>query len=151
MTELVVEATDAAAMEALGAHVARLLHPGDRLYFSGDLGAGKTTLIRGILRALGYTGAVKSPTFTLVESYNAGGMELYHFDLYRLEDPEELEGIGFRDYMDGPGVCLVEWPQRGNEQLGLPDVEVVIAITDGGRRLRLIGRTERGRQALAQW
>ena len=136
-------------MEAIGARLAPLLHPGDRVFFSGDLGAGKTTLIRGILRALGYTGPVKSPTFTLVESYTVAALELYHFDLYRLEEPEELEAIGIRDYMDGCGVCLVEWPERGKQMLGVPDVEVVITITDDGRGLRLSGRTDRGQQMLA--
>jgi tRNA threonylcarbamoyladenosine biosynthesis protein TsaE len=150
VTERVLTVADAGAMEAVGARLAPLLRAGDRVFFSGDLGAGKTTLIRGILRGLGYTGPVKSPTFTLVESYTVAGLEFYHFDLYRLEDPEELETIGIRDYMDGHGVCLVEWPERGRNMLGVPDVEVVITIQDSGRGLRLSGRTDRGQHALAE-
>jgi tRNA threonylcarbamoyladenosine biosynthesis protein TsaE len=94
----------------------------------GDLGAGKTTLVRGILRALGFTGAVKSPTYTLLEPYSINDLDLYHFDLYRLESAEELEFVGFEEILDGPGIKLFEWPQRGAGWLPTPDVLVQLAL-----------------------
>ena len=134
----------AEAMEALGRQFAASLLPGLLLYFHGQLGAGKTTLIRGILRGLGHTGAVKSPTYTLVEPYTAGGLQLYHFDLYRLNDPEELEFLGVRDYLQGKGVCLVEWAERGAGLLPAPDVDIVIDRSGEGRVVRFTARTDNG-------
>ena len=108
---------DPAGTEAVGALIARLLLdgsgvPGRHVTLSGDLGAGKTTLVRGLLRALGYTGAVKSPTFTLVESYELPPHEVHHFDLYRLPEGRPLAGIGFEDYLRPGALCLIEWPER---------------------------------------
>ncbi|MCG6976316.1 MAG: tRNA (adenosine(37)-N6)-threonylcarbamoyltransferase complex ATPase subunit type 1 TsaE [Acidiferrobacterales bacterium] len=104
--------------------------------FTGDLGAGKTTLVRGILRGRDYHGAVKSPTFTLVEPYELAQQSIYHFDLYRLDDPEEFEFLGAREYLQDGGLCLVEWPEKGAGFLPEPDVNVTINKVNSGRMVR---------------
>ncbi len=149
MQALELEARDAARMEAIGDRLAARLRVGHLVFFRGELGAGKTTLIRGILRGLGCTEPVKSPTYTLIEPYTVAGLTVFHFDLYRVNDPEELEAIGVRDYVDGDGICLVEWPERGEDMFPLPDVEVMISPKDGGRILRLLSHTESGAKVLA--
>lgn len=128
---------DEAATLALGAELAGRLHAGQCVYLYGELGAGKTTLVRGLLRELGHLGAVKSPTYTLVEPYEAGGVHIYHFDLYRLGDPQELEFIGVRDYFDGHALCVLEWPQRGRGMIPAADLTVTLAVEGQGRHANL--------------
>lgn len=131
-------------MEALGAGMARRLRPGMVIYFHGSLGAGKTTCVRGLLHGLGHRGAVKSPTYTLVEPYELGGRAVYHFDLYRMKSAEELEFLGMRDYLEQHGVCLVEWPERGAGVLPPPDVDVSIEQSEDGRIVQLTSHSENG-------
>ncbi len=139
--------TTAIDMEALGARLAAGMKPGQLIYIRGPLGAGKTTLVRGVLRGFGHRGSVKSPTFTLVEPYTLSALTVYHFDLYRLKQPEELEFMGWRDYLRD-GVCLVEWPERGGNVLPEPDLDVMIEPLDHGRNVVLTAHREQGSAAL---
>ncbi|MBK8181984.1 MAG: tRNA (adenosine(37)-N6)-threonylcarbamoyltransferase complex ATPase subunit type 1 TsaE [Candidatus Competibacteraceae bacterium] len=138
------------ATELLGARLAGVLAPGCVVYLHGDLGAGKTTLARGLLHGLGHHGTVKSPTFTLVEPYQLASWRLFHWDLYRLADPEELEYLGLRDQLDGEAVLLVEWPERGEGELPPADLTVTLAYAGEGRSCRLEGRSAVGQAMLAR-
>jgi tRNA threonylcarbamoyladenosine biosynthesis protein TsaE len=139
---------DEAATLDLGAAIARGLEPGLTVFLQGELGAGKTTLVRGVLRALGYAGRVKSPTYALVELYDVSRLHLHHFDFYRFSDPREWTEAGFRDTFDGQNVTLVEWPEKAQGLLPSPDVEVTLAIQDSGRVATLRANTEMGQRCM---
>jgi tRNA threonylcarbamoyladenosine biosynthesis protein TsaE len=135
---------DEAATAALGAALAPGIVPGRVLHLSGELGAGKTTLARGLLRALGYQGRVKSPTYGLVELYSLSSLNLYHFDFYRFKDRQEWLSSGFRDYFNPETACLVEWPERANGLLPPPDLAVTLEFDGAARRARLESHTAAG-------
>lgn len=116
------------------------------VYLSGDPGAGKTTLVRGLLAGLGHEGRVRSPTFTLMEPYETPVRDVAHLDLYRLADPGELEYLGFRDLLAGQGLIVVEWPERGGERMPAPDLAIRLAWSGSGRDATLEGRSERGKR-----
>ena len=145
-----IELADVAATEALGAALARACEPGMLILLRGELGTGKTTLTRGWLRALAHAGAVKSPTYTLVETYQLPSGVVHHFDLYRLADAEELEFMGLRDYLGGEAICLVEWPERGGALLADYDIAVTLDYAGERRRAGLSAGSARGATCLAR-
>ena len=147
--------SDEEATVAFGQTLARLCSQGLNIYLYGDLGAGKTTLVRGLIQSFLPNAKVKSPTYTLVEDYDLTQLtqaeqnpnrlkHIYHFDLYRLGDPEELEYLGGRDYFDGDAVCLVEWPQRGEGWLAEPDLEIMLNYQPDGRTIELTAHSDKG-------
>ena len=117
---------------------------------SGELGAGKTTLVRGLLRAMGISGRVKSPTYTLVEPYVVSKLYLYHFDFYRFSRSDEWVDAGFREYFNRDSVCLVEWPEKAGGQLPAPDLGIVMEVNGNGRRITVSADTEAGENCLAR-
>lgn len=123
--------------EQFGAELWILLPSKCLVFLQGDLGAGKTTLVRGFLRAAGFTGAVKSPTYNLVEEYSIGDRKIFHFDLYRLADSEELEWIGINDYFDEECVCFIEWPDKGQGFLPKPDSVITLSQEATGRTVEM--------------
>lgn len=136
--------------EALGEALATVCPPSCVIYLEGNLGAGKTTFARGFLRGLGYAGAVKSPTYTLLESYDLAGHRCYHLDLYRLADPGELEYLGIRDLLQSDAILLVEWPEKGKGELPAADLIIHIHYEKDGRRLELNPIGERGKQLVSR-
>ncbi len=134
----------------MGEKLARGLQGGMTIFLLGDLGAGKTTLTRGILRGLGYAGRVKSPTYTLVEPYVVSSLDLHHFDLYRFADPLEWEDAGFRDLFNPNSVCLVEWPDKAEGLLPRPDWQVSLQPQADGRDFTLVAGTPLGVSCLAR-
>jgi len=124
-------------LEAEGMALARTLAPGSIVFLEGDLGAGKTTMCRGILRGFGYMGVVPSPTYTFVELYELSGQRLVHFDLYRLTSPDEIETLGFRDYLDGKAICLIEWPERSFGVLPSPTIRITLEYQDLARSIQI--------------
>jgi tRNA threonylcarbamoyladenosine biosynthesis protein TsaE len=139
---------DEAATLALGARLAATLAPGLVIHLSGDLGAGKTTLVRGLLAALGHRSKVKSPTYTLVELYTLSSLDLYHFDFYRLQTPDEWQDAGFRDHFGTRAVALVEWPERAGTHAPAPDLHIGLATHGRGRDATLVALSERGRACI---
>jgi tRNA threonylcarbamoyladenosine biosynthesis protein TsaE len=136
-----IDLPDAEATERAGSALARCpeLRALQQLHLQGELGAGKTTLVRGLLRGLGHSGSVRSPTYTLLEPYEFPGLSVLHFDLYRLADPDELEYLGVREQSGEGSLWLVEWPDRGSGWLPAPDLVVTLVVEGDGRRLRLSG------------
>jgi tRNA threonylcarbamoyladenosine biosynthesis protein TsaE len=139
---------DENATQLLGIELAAVCGAGAVIYFYGDLGAGKTTLIRGFLRGLGFAGRVKSPTYTLVEPYEIDTQKIFHFDLYRVQNSRELEFFGWQDYFIPQAICLVEWPQNAGELLPCPDVSCYIMSSSTGRQIRLEASSPHGHQIL---
>ncbi|WP_223514153.1 tRNA (adenosine(37)-N6)-threonylcarbamoyltransferase complex ATPase subunit type 1 TsaE [Pseudomonas sp. GL-R-26] len=144
MSEVTLYLTDEQAMSDFGARIARITQGHGLIFLEGNLGMGKTTLSRGIIRGLGHVGAVKSPTFTLVEPYEIGDIRAFHFDLYRLVDPEELEFLGIRDYFEDDALCLIEWPDKGAGFLPKADLTITISPQDSGRSLKILSQGSRG-------
>jgi tRNA threonylcarbamoyladenosine biosynthesis protein TsaE len=140
--------SDEAATRALGARLARVIEPGLALYLHGDLGSGKTTLARGLLRGLGYQGRVKSPTYTLVELYTVSRLNLYHFDFYRFRDPKEWRDAGFNEYFNDASVCLVEWPEKAAGLLPAADLDLALEFAGDGRALQVRAGTETGKACI---
>ncbi len=128
--------------------LAPCLRPPLRIAFSGCLGAGKTTMVRAVLRALGVSSAVKSPTYSLVESYDFNDWQLHHFDLYRIEDEEELDYLGFRDYINDHSICCIEWPEKALAGIGGIDLWFKLAIKGEGRELLIEALTAPGKAVI---
>ncbi len=142
-----------AATLGFASKLAEVIVPNLTIYLHGDLGAGKTTLTRGVLQALGYEGRVKSPTYTLVESYDIqskvfSNFTLYHFDLYRFNDDEEWDNAGFRDYFNAQSVCIIEWPEKAQQVLPAADLDVYLTMQGSGRSLRIVANSVLGTQCL---
>ncbi len=145
---MLVRTTSAEETEAFGARLASTRPAGgdtlSAVYLTGDLGAGKTTLTRGLLRALGVTGTVRSPTYTLVEIYELDAVTALHLDLYRLSDPGELHNLGLREWARGGHLWLIEWPERGGELLPAADLVITLTAGDSGHDIEVDARTDRG-------
>jgi tRNA threonylcarbamoyladenosine biosynthesis protein TsaE len=139
---------DEAATLAFGGRLSRVIAPGLSLHLHGDLGSGKTTLARGLLRGLGHPGRVKSPTYTLVELYTVSRLNLYHFDFYRFHDPKEWRDVGLNEYFNDASVCLVEWPEKAGGLLPAADLDIAFAFAGDGRDLSVRAGTDSGRACL---
>jgi tRNA threonylcarbamoyladenosine biosynthesis protein TsaE len=148
---LTIALPDEAATLEFGKNFAACLHAGLIVFLYGNLGAGKTTLTRGILHGLGYTHSVKSPTYNLVEIYNFSQLYLYHFDFYRFSDFLEWEEAGFREYFNLESICLVEWPENAGNFLPTADLQIFLDILETGRNLEVRAGTETGKRCLETW
>ena len=146
--DITLELNNEAATLAAGDRFSTLVQPGLVVYLHGDLGAGKTTFVRGFLRGLGHQGKVKSPTYTLVEPYVVSSYNIYHFDLYRFINEEEWESAGFRDYFNPSSICFVEWPEKAENLLPTPDIDIYLTPYNEGRILQFSAHSDLGRQVL---
>jgi len=135
------ELADEAATLQAGRDFAKQLSAGMTVYLHGDLGAGKTTFVRGVLKGLGHEGKVKSPTYTLVEPYEFGDLQVYHFDLYRFVDEYEWDAAGFSEYFNEMSICMVEWPEKAGTLLPKPSVDVALKLAKVQLNSQAIGRT----------
>ncbi|KAA1150122.1 MULTISPECIES: tRNA (adenosine(37)-N6)-threonylcarbamoyltransferase complex ATPase subunit type 1 TsaE [Pseudoalteromonas] len=135
---------DEVATVTMGNQVAAIIEQGAVIYLHGDLGAGKTTFTRGVVQGFGHAGKVKSPTYTLVEPYELERANVYHFDLYRLGDPEELEYMGIRDYFSANAICVVEWPEKGGEFIPVPDLDITLSYVGNERKIVINSASDRG-------
>lgn len=151
MSSLTLQFADEVAMLTWTQSHAAQLQLGLVIHLNGDLGMGKTTLSRGLIQGLGHKGNVKSPTYTLVEPYELDTLTVYHFDLYRLADPEELEFMGVRDYFSDETVCLIEWPEKGAGVLPEADIDILIEPWQQGRQLTLTSHSPKGDAQLSAW
>jgi tRNA threonylcarbamoyladenosine biosynthesis protein TsaE len=153
--DITLALADEQATLAEGARFANTLNAELTVYLHGDLGAGKTTLVRGLLQELGHHGKVKSPTYTLVEPYdveiNQSNVQVYHFDLYRFIDEEEWEAAGFRDYFNPHAICLIEWPEKAGNIIPQADIDVYIEVKGEGRTIRYIANSKIGKKCLEQF
>lgn len=138
------------AMQDLGAKLAAACGDVAVIYLCGELGAGKTTLTRGFLRALGQQAAVKSPTYSLVEPYHLHNKTIFHFDFYRVNHPEELEFIGIRDYVKQPAILLIEWPERAANLLPDPDLTCRLSVIGANHEVDMVANTDRGKEILSR-
>ncbi|MDO8300616.1 tRNA (adenosine(37)-N6)-threonylcarbamoyltransferase complex ATPase subunit type 1 TsaE [Lacisediminimonas sp.] len=152
MRQLTFHLPDESATQELGAALAKVLAPGLLFYLHGELGAGKTALVRAMLHAAGHAGHVRSPTYTLAEPYTVqiGGkpVDVIHFDLYRMSSPEEFLDAGFRDYFNHQTICLVEWPEKGEAVLPPADIDVFLQVAGTGREVELKALSDQGVQCL---
>jgi tRNA threonylcarbamoyladenosine biosynthesis protein TsaE len=139
---------DEVATQRLGELLAPALSPGLVIFLEGDLGAGKTTLVRALIRALGHAGPVKSPTYSLVEVYVISSLYLYHFDFYRFESPEEFLDAGLDEYFNDSAVCLVEWPERAQGCVPPPDLRLRLHHAGLGRVLEALADSPEGAQCI---
>ncbi|WP_286263407.1 tRNA (adenosine(37)-N6)-threonylcarbamoyltransferase complex ATPase subunit type 1 TsaE [Thalassotalea atypica] len=146
---LIDEAATVECGNQLAQAVKNKVKQGITVYLNGDLGAGKTTFTRGFVKGMGHKGNVKSPTYTLVEPYELEGWHVYHFDLYRLADPEELEFMGIRDYFNSQSCCFIEWPEKGYGLLAKPDLTINIAYDNEQRCVSFEVNSTLGEQALS--
>ena len=140
--------SNAAATDSFGHALANALQPGMVIYLSGPLGAGKTATVRALLRKMGVLGTIKSPTYTLVELYVVSRLSLYHFDFYRLQDPDEWLEAGLRDYFNPDSICLVEWPDKAGASLPHADIVLNLGLENEGRRLQVLCNTQMGQQCI---
>ncbi|RUO75988.1 tRNA (adenosine(37)-N6)-threonylcarbamoyltransferase complex ATPase subunit type 1 TsaE [Idiomarina seosinensis] len=150
ISETTFRLDDESATFSFAARFAELITPPFVIYLKGELGAGKTAFCRGIIQSLGHQGAVKSPTYTLVEPYELKGWRIHHFDLYRLADPEELEYMGIRDYFAEDTLNFIEWPEKGAGWLPAADLQIEIAYLDNGRDIHLHAQSSKAEELLAQ-
>jgi tRNA threonylcarbamoyladenosine biosynthesis protein TsaE len=154
--DITLELDDEAATLGCGVRFANIVTTGLVVYLHGDLGAGKTTLVRGVLHGLGHAGKVKSPTYTLVESYTielnvSSNCQLYHFDLYRFNSEEEWDAAGFRDYFNPQSICMIEWPEKAAHVLPEPDIHVHFSQFEEGRKIQFLAGSPLGKACLKKF